>query len=358
MNMDLKNIAWGEFEIGETFEIFSTNSGIDKNKLQFQRGATPYITRTDKNNAIDFFVGSQNDKYKIDSGNVITIGLDTQTVFYQAHEFYTGQNIQILVNKELNYFNSQFLIPLIKKQLEKLSWGGNGATLTRLRRSKILLPTTPQGKPDYAFMEAFMRKKEQEKQEKFQNYLKKRIEEVKDFKETEPLEQKEWGEFEIGDLFNKIHQGKSKGLNHLRKSKNGINYLGATNSNNAVLTYVEEKDNKKMVQDGNCIAFIRNGEGSMGFSVYKAENFIATSDISVGYSKKLNREIGLFITTVADRVRGKYNFGYKRSDSRLKKEKLRLPINNAKEPDYEYMVNYIKKLEYRKLSNYLKIKAM
>ena len=63
----------------------------------------------------------------------------------------------------------------------------------------------------------------------------------------------------------------------------------------------------------------------MGFSIYKAEDFIATSDISVGYSEKLNREIGLFITTVADRIRGKYNFGYKRSDTRLKKEKLKYP---------------------------------
>lgn len=350
--MDLKNIHWGEFVFENIFNIFSTNSGIDKNKLNNKKGNIPYITRSDKNNAIDFFIGFQDEKFKVDNGNVITIGLDTQTVFYQSHKFYTGQNIQILSNDNINFFNSQFLIPLIKKQMGKFNWGGNGATLTRLRRSKLLLPSNENDEPDFAFMEQYMRQKEQEKVEKFTKYISKRIEALKDFQEVESLNQKEWGEFEIGKLF-RLHQGKSKGLNHLKKSEDGVNYLGATNSNNGVLSSVQIVGNEKMIQRGNCIAFIRNGEGSMGFSIYKAEKFIATSDISVGYSQRLNRHIGLFITTIADTVRGKYNFGYKRNETRLKKEKLQLPINSIGEPDYEYMENYIKKLEYQKLTKYI-----
>jgi Type I restriction modification DNA specificity domain len=63
----------------------------------------------------------------------------------------------------LNYFIAQFLVPLIKKQMGKFNWGGNGATLTRLRRSKILLPITPEGKPDYVYMENYIKKIEFEK---------------------------------------------------------------------------------------------------------------------------------------------------------------------------------------------------
>lgn len=354
--MDLKNIRWSEFIFEDVFNINSTNSGIDKNKLNNNKGDIPYITRTDKSNGIDFFVGLQEEKFKIDKGNVITIGLDTQTVFYQAHSFYTGQNIQILSSDFLNYFTSQFIIPLIKKQMEKFNWGGNGATLTRLKRSKILLPTTIEGKPDYDFMELYMRHKENEKIQNFQKYIINRIEQIKHFKEVEPLNQKECGEFEIGKLF-KLFPGKSKGLNHLQKINAGINYLGATNSNNGVLAFVSPEGNEKMIQKGNSIAFIRNGEGSMGFSIYKTEDFIATSDISVGYSEHLNREVGLFITTIADKIRGKYNFGYKRSDTRLKKEKLQLPINEKGQPDYDYMANYIKKLEYEKLKKYIERKT-
>ena len=104
------------------------------------------------------------------------------------------------------------------------------------------------------------------------------------------------------------------------KDDKGISYLGATNSNNGVLCFVESSES--MIHKGNCIAFIRIGEGSMGYSVYKGEDFIATSDISVGYNEHLIKYNGTFITTIADRVRGKYNFGYKRSANRLAKEIL------------------------------------
>lgn len=105
-----------------------------------------------------------------------------------------------------------------------------------------------------------------------------------------------------------LEAGKSKGLNHLKRKQDGISYLGATNLNNAVLDYVEPIP--ELIQKGHCIAFIRNGEGSMGYAVYKEEDFIATSDISVGYNEHLNKYTGMFITTIADRIRGKYNFGY------------------------------------------------
>jgi hypothetical protein len=87
-------------------------------------------------------------------------------------------------------------------------------------------------------------------------------------------------------------------------------------------------------------------------------NFIATSDISVGYNSRLNRYTGIFITSVADKIRGKYNFGYKRIDKRLKREKNLLPVNQRKEPDYAYMGNYIKQLEYRKLKAYCEYKEI
>ena len=345
--MELANKEWKEFIIGKTFDIYSTSSGIDKIKLINFEGNIPYITRTDKNNGYDMFVGTQISKYKTDKSNVITIGLDTQTIFYQKSFFYTGQNIQILNFKELNKYNACFLIPLLKKQMTKFNWGGNGATLTRLKKTKILLPVNSKGEPDYAFMENYMKQKETE-------FLKQYKKQVSEFETVVPLSKKEWSGFEIGKLF-KISAGKSKGLNHLQTvNKGGINYLGATNSNNAVLAYVQKVE--PMTHKGNSICFIRNGEGSMGFSVYKAEDFIATSDISVGYADFLNKYVGLFITTIADKVRGKYNFGYKRNETRLKKEKILLPINSQGKPDYAYMENYMKALESEKITQYLEYK--
>jgi len=45
------------------------------------------------------------------------------------------------------------------------------------------------------------------------------------------------------------------------------------------------------------------------------------------------------------------------NDARIQKEIILLPINDQNEPDYDYMENYIKKLEYEKLTKYIDIKT-
>ena len=166
------------------------------------------------------------------------------------------------------------------------------------------------------------------------------------------LNDREWKTFPLSSIFSTLEPGKGRGLNHLKQTTEdeGISYLGATNRNNGVLCFVEPVDH--MIQRGNCVAFIRNGEGSIGYSVYKSENFIASADLTIGYNDKLNRHIGMFITTIADTVRGKYNFNYKRSDARLAKEMLQLPTTKNNVPDWEFMENYIQEREEQLISKY------
>ncbi|AJD06662.1 type I restriction/modification system, S subunit [Campylobacter lari] len=175
--LNLENIKWKEFIIGEIFEVKATLSGIDKNKLNGKKGTYPYITRSDKINGIDSFIAKQ-DVYHYNESNVITIGLDTQTAFYQSDKFYTGQNIQILTYKELNKYNALFIIILLKKLMEKFSWGGNGATLTRLKRGKIILPIDSKGSPDYKFMETYMQAIKKEYLEKITSYYNAKLTQV------------------------------------------------------------------------------------------------------------------------------------------------------------------------------------
>ena len=175
----------------------------------------------------------------------------------------------------------------------------------------------------------------------------------KNFSVTEnlpPLENKIWQTFLISDLF-EFEAGKCSQANQLKSFQNGIPYIGATNRNNGVLDFVEPVE--KLISRGNAIAFVCDGEGSMGYSFYKAENSIATTNIIFGYSPKLNRRIAFFITTVADKVRGKYSYNYKRRFLRLQKEKLLLPVNELGEPDFEYMEKYIALREQKLIQQYL-----
>ena len=108
--LDLHDREWLAIPLSSVFSIKSTSSGIDKNKLIYQSGKYPYVTRTDTNNGINDFICEQ-PFYGMDTGNCITVGLDTQTAFYQENSFYTGQNIQVLRNDKLNAVNAKFLVP-------------------------------------------------------------------------------------------------------------------------------------------------------------------------------------------------------------------------------------------------------
>ena len=219
----------------------------------------------------------------------------------------------------------------------------------RIRREKILLPVTENGDIDFQFMSNLMRQIETD----ILNVT------LSHFKKNLSVNKCEWGvkwrNFVLNEVFTILVPGKSKGLNHLTQvAKGGVNYLGATNLNNGVLGYVLPIH--QQLQKGNCIAFIRNGEGSMGYAVYKEEDFIATSDITLGYNPHLNRYTGMFITTIADRVRGKYNFGYKRNSHRLSKEILTLPINDNNEIDWLFMELFMRSIESEQIMSYLQAK--
>ena len=166
----LNSKRWKIFKLTEIFSIRATSSGIDKNKIISGEKIFPYISRTDRNNGVKDFICEQTN-YRFDNGNCITVGLDTQTAFYQPTNFYTGQNIQILMNDRLNFHIAQLMLPLLKKALSVFSWGGNGATLTRLRRSKIQLPVTDDGSPDYDYMENYVRFVEEKLLQDYRNYI-------------------------------------------------------------------------------------------------------------------------------------------------------------------------------------------
>lgn len=230
------------------------------------------------------------------------------------------------------------------------SWTGN-----RLKKTKFMLPVTDSGEPDYEYMAEYTRQKRDAMLDEYRKYVEARIEELGELVEIPVLGKKEWNPFSIVELFPKIIPGRGKGLNHLPKvNTGGVNYIGATNRNNGVLCYVEEDDySRPMILDGNCIGFIKNGDGSAGFAIYKAEKFISTSDVLYGYADWLNRFTGIFFVTAQDMIEHKYSHGYKRNKEHLAGDKVMLPIDDSGEPDYAYMEQYAKNMMLRKYKQYL-----
>lgn len=116
-----------------------------------------------------------------------------------------------------------------------------------------------------------------------------------------------WGEFRIGKLFYKLENGKANdGM--LDEGVERI-YLGAKKNDNGVMRHCAS--NLELEQEGNCIIFICNGQGSVGYANYMNDTFIGTTDIVAGYCNNMNEYIGEFMATVFCLERPKYSFGRK-----------------------------------------------
>lgn len=355
--MKLSDRNWEAFYISDEkengiFKLRASMSGIDKNKLlDSKEPQIPYITRSDFNNGVSLFVGKeQKEKYQLDDGNVITIGLDTQTVFYQPHSFYTGQNIQVLYNENLNKYIAKFIIPLLKMQVAKLSWGGNGATLGRLKRMQLLLPVNDDNLPDYTFMEAFIKEREEEKRKEYIDYCKKQLENIGGGYKIASLADKQWKDFSIGgnDGIFTIYSGKRLTVSDMNKGN--IPFIGATDSNNGITNWI---NNINSTYDSNVLGV--NYNGSVVKNFYHAYNCIFSDDVKRLHLKdhEDNKFILLFISALILKQKIKYTYGYKFNGARMNRQKILIPIDVYGNPDYEYMEQHSKNLICKKIRNYL-----
>lgn len=101
-------------------------------------------------------------------------------------------------------------------------------------------------------------------------------------------------------------------------------------------------NNEELKVEGNALVFIKTGEGSVGLTLYKAEDFIPHKNVYIGYNVSLNKYIGLFIATMYNKQKFIYNYGYGLNQLRVKRRKILLPSKNNS-PDYEFMERYIKR---------------
>lgn len=347
--------CWKEFWLSGTdgiFQLKATASGIDGNKLisgEFQ--TTPYISRSDSMNGVKSFVSSkQKPKYKIDPGNCITIGLDTQTVFYQPHSFFTGQNIQVLRNKKISQDLALFLVETIRKQMVKFNWGGNGATLGRLTRLKIMLPMDENGEPDFDYMESTIRELKKAKTVEYREFLKKELKHIH-YVEIPKLDEMEWDAFKLTDVF-KINPGKRLTVSDMKMGNTP--FIGASDSNNGITNFIS---NRNASFDRNVLGV--NYNGSVVENFYHPYDCLFSDDVKRFHLKnwKDGKFILLFMKGIILQQKSKFLYAYKFNEKRMKNQSIMLPVDGNGAPDYSYMEQYIKNIFYTKAKEYLDFKV-
>ncbi len=350
MVVDLQNILWGEFVIQDIFDT-KIGKSVGGNIVNKDLGRTAYVTRKEWNNGLDGFIDYDSSYINYDSP-VITIGNETAEPFVQDYPFFTGTKVNILIPKHnASKLALLFVLQSLKKHKSKYSYSFT-INSTRLKRQIIQLPINSQGEPDYAFMEQYMRQKEQDKLEKYRKYIASRLEDCKDFQDVIPLNQKEWGEFFITDLF-VFDKGDQNNMSSI--TAGSMPLVSAKKGDNGYKGFAKQL-NKKIFSN-NTLTLNNDGDGGAGISFYQPCNYLLDSHVTALHPKtSLGRFALLYISRCITAQRDKFGHGYSINNQRLKVFKIMLPIDKQGNPDYAYMENYMKRLEYEKLSRYLALK--
>lgn len=331
--------------------IETTGSSIDGIRLIDDKEKTvPYITRSDANNGLARFVSAKNYEFGSDDGGCITVGLDTQTAFYQPHKFVTGQNVQVITGDNLDEDVAQFFVPILRQQMTaKFNWGGNGATLGRMKRLSLMLPVDDAGEPDYEYMAEYTRQKRNAMLEKYREYAEERVAELGDIVDIPALDEKEWAEFRIGDLF---EVSRPTARNKDNYQAGGVPFVASGSVNNGVMKLCAPLEDEPL-DKGGCIT-VSPVDGS---TFYQPMDFLgrggAGSSILMLRSDKLDLYRGLFMSRAIQQTCSKYTYGHMGNKDSIKRERVMLPVDDAGEPDYAYMEQYAKNMMLRKYRQYL-----
>ena len=154
---------WKEFQIGNDnglFNVENSRGDIQTKNRNFETGDKMLISSGKYNNGfIERIEKNIKDKSQLFNKNSITIDM-FGNVFYQDEEFYAVSHgrVNVLIPKfDANKYVLLFIVAMIRNEQYRFSYG-RGVYQEESEDIVIKLPSTPQGQPDFEYMEKFMKK--------------------------------------------------------------------------------------------------------------------------------------------------------------------------------------------------------
>jgi hypothetical protein len=213
LNEKLIHVEWGECKLGDLFEI-KGNSQLNKDSFVFrEKGEYPYFTRTEFNNGILGYVDYLDDEHKM-AGGCLAVGMIAMKFFYMQKDFYAGQFTKRAIPKSFSLSQrvASYFISLLNKNQKIFQNVLVGSFESVFNNTKIKLPIK-NNEIDFEFMESFVAELEAERIKKLDDYLvangfKNYILTDEEKQALEGFKNIKWGEFKIGDLFERINTKK------------------------------------------------------------------------------------------------------------------------------------------------------
>lgn len=361
--LELRDRQWEVFNFNEIFEI--KKGFYNKKPPCFDNGTIPFIGASDSNNGFTGFTTFSSIKVnskvgygknepieqKIYSGNAICVTNNGSVgyAYYQQYKFTCTHDVNplYLKDKVLNRHIAMFLICCIEKQRICFTYARKWRP-KRMVKSKLILPITAEGIPDWAFMEAYMKQKEQEILKPTIDKLCKRLI-VNSITGGGKLQCPNWKEFYFVEVFTEIQRGKR--LKKADHEEGEMPYVSSTSINNGVDGYIGNESGVRIFFD--CLTLANSG--SVGCTFFHQYEFVASDHVTKLKRDGLDKYAYLFMIPIIKRLSEKYSFNREINDERIKREKLLLPITDKGEPDFAFMSAFMKDVEHKILNATLKV---
>lgn len=250
--------GWKEFRIGDLFEACLSKDDIQPK--DFVEGKIPLVSSGKENNGIIAFV--EDKKARLWEANTLTIDMFGK-VFYQENPYFAVSHgrVNILLPKiSMTKGCLQFMGCAIEKvTLQKYAFN-EMCTGTKVLKDNIKLPATPDGAPDWAYMESYMANLETKVAKSLTL-----LQAAKDA-EKKKVDTREWGEFRVGELFDIKHPA---ARSEKKYCEGEINYVSSGAFNNGVANKLMPLPNE-LLDRGGCIT-VSPLDGS---SFYQEEDFL------------------------------------------------------------------------------------
>ena len=333
--------GWKEFRIKDLFETqkkgnklqVPTGASVPVQDL-LEDGATPRITVTGSNNGIFGFYdycGKNIADYRV-FNNFVSVSF-LGTVFYQEGDATLDMKVHCLKPNgiTLNKYTGRFLVGAIRASLRESTYSDQISS-SILPEMSIKLPATPDGAPDWAYMESYMANLETKVAESLTM-----LQAAKDA-EKKKVDTREWGEFRVRELFD-AERGKVKNIQPLTPGATPIIAAGAYNQGIAGMYDIDSAYKNR-------ITVSCNGAGC-GSTFYHPYEFNVNGDAITLIEKKcMSDRAKQFVACILNATfTRKFSYEEKCSPQKALAEAMRLPIDKTGQPDWAYMEEYMRKME-------------
>lgn len=341
--LKLTDVEWGEFKVKDIFEV--TNSKpYHKNNLKITKKGIPYITRTSFNNGLEEIV--ENINVHNNPKNTISLGAENADFFYQSVEYITGNKMYIIQNDNISKNVGIFLVQSFRNSIKDCGFGyGKGLTGTRFKERIVMLPMDSQGQPNWQFMEDYIKQEQKQQVQKIIDYYERKLVELAG--DVVGLDKVEWKTFRFTEVFQDIQRGKR--LTKANQTDGPKPYISSTSENNGVDAFIGNETGVRKFEDVLTLA----NSGSVGSTFYQQFEFVASDHVTALKSENADKYAYLFLSTVVKRLEEKYSFNREINDTRIKREKVILPADENGNPNFQYMSDFVKKLELDKVREVL-----